>query len=65
MLVKRGYIHSLPYRYIEKFCLAYRITKYGEKKYDLLSFRMIKYSHYVSFDINNEIEINDIVVQWN
>ena len=44
-LVKRGYIHSLLFKYFKRFCLAYKIEeKFGEKDYKLLFSRMIKYS---------------------
>ena len=48
-LVKRGYMHSLLFKYFERFCLAYNINeKHGEKRNDLLFSRMIKYSPSVS-----------------
>ena len=61
-LVKRGYIHSLLFKYFKRFCLAYKIEeKFGEKDYKLLCSRMIKYSPSVSCDINNITAINTIV----
>ena len=44
-LVKRGYMHNLLFKYFKRFCLTYKIEKkYGEKNYNLLLSRMIKYS---------------------
>ena len=61
-LVKRGYIHSLLFKYFKRFCLAYKIEeKFGEKDYKLLFSRMIKYNPIVSCDINNITAINTIV----
>ena len=60
--VKRGYIHSLLFKYFKRFCLAYKIEeKFGEKDYKLLFSRIIKYSPSVSCDINNITAINTIV----
>ena len=34
-LIKRGYIHSLLFKYFKRFCLAYKIEeKFGEKDYN-------------------------------
>ena len=61
-LVKRGYVHSLLFKYLKRFCLIYKIEeKYGEKNYSLLFSRIIKYSPSVSCDISNVTGINDIV----
>ena len=61
-LVKRGYIHSLLYKYFKRFCLAHKIEeKFDEKDYKLLFSRMIKYSPSVSCDINNITGINTLV----
>ena len=61
-LVKRGYIHSLLFKYFKRFCFAYEIEeKFGEKDHKLLFTRMIKYSPSVSCDINNITAINTIV----
>ena len=41
-LVKRGYMHSLLYKYFKKFCLTYKIEEiYGERDHDLFFSRMI------------------------
>ena len=61
-LVKRGYKHSLLLKYFKKFGSAYDIEKkYGEKNSDPLFSRMLKHTPFVSFNINNIKEINDIV----
>ena len=61
-LVKRGYIHSLLFKYFKRFCLADKIEeKFGEKDYKLLFSCMIKYSLPVSCDINSITSINTIV----
>ena len=61
-LVKRGYKHNLLLKYFKKFCSAYNIEgKYGEKNCDLLFSRMLKHNPFVSCNINNTKEINDIV----
>ena len=61
-LVKRGYIHSLLFKYFKRFCLAYKIEEnFGEKDYKLLFSRMIKYSPSVSCDINSITAINTMV----
>ena len=61
-LVKRGYKHNLILKYFKKFCSAYNIErKYGEKNSDLLFSRMLKHNPFVSCNINNTKEINDIV----
>ena len=61
-LVKRGYMHSLLFKYFKRFCLAYKIEeKYGEKNYHLLFSRMIKYSPSASCDVDNVTGINAIV----
>ena len=61
-LVKRGYKHSLLLKYFKRFCSAYHIEgKYGEKHSDVLLSRMFKYSRFVSCNIHNIKEINDIV----
>ena len=61
-LVKRGYKHSLLLKYFKKFCSAYNIEgKYGEKNSDLIFSRMLKHNPFVSCNINNIKEINDIV----
>ena len=61
-LVKRGYKHSLLLKYFKKFCSAYNIEgKYGEKNSDLLFSRMLKHNPFVSCNINNIKETNDIV----
>ena len=61
-LVKCGYMHSLLFKYFRRFCLAYKIEeKYGEKNYNLLFSRMIKYNPSVSCDVNNVMGINTIV----
>ena len=61
-LVKRGYKHNLLLKYFKKFCSAYNIEgKYGEKNSDLLFSRMLKHNPFVSCNINNTKEINDIV----
>ena len=63
-LVKRGYKHNLLLKYFKKFCSAYNIEgKYGEKNSDLLFSRMLKHNPFVSCNINNTKEINDIVRQ--
>ena len=60
-LVKRGYKHNLLLKYFIKFCSAYNIEgKYGEKNSDLLFSRMLKHNPFVSCNINNTKEINDI-----
>ena len=62
-LVKRGYKHNLLLKYFKKFCSAYNIEgQYGEKKFDLLFSRMLKHNPFVSCNINNTKEINDIVM---
>ena len=61
-LVKRGYMHSILFKYFRRFCLAYKIEeKIGEKDYNSLFSRMIKYSPPVSNDMNNITAINTIV----
>ena len=61
-LVKRGYKHNLLLKYFKKFCSAYNIEgKYGEKNSDLLFSRKLKHNPFVSCNINNTKEINDIV----
>ena len=61
-MVKRGYKHNLPLKYFKKFCSAYNIEgKYGEKNSDLLFSHMLKHNPFVSCNINNIKEINDIV----
>ena len=61
-LVKRGYKHNLLLKYFKKFCSAYNIEgKYGDKNSDLLFSRMLKHNPFVSCNINNTKEINDIV----
>ena len=61
-LVKRGYKHNLLLKYFKKFCSAYNVEgKYGEKNSDLLFSRMLKHNPFVSYNINNTKEINDIV----
>ena len=61
-LVKRGYKHKLLLKYFKKFCSAYNVEgKYGEKNSDLLFSRMLKHNPFVSCNINNTKEINDIV----
>ena len=61
-LVKRGYKHNLLLKYFKKFCSAYNIEgKYGEKNSDLLFSRLLKHNPFVSCNINNTKEINDIV----
>ena len=61
-LVKRGYKHSLLLKYLKRFCSAYDMEgKYGEKNSDLLFSRMLKHNPFVSCNINNIKEINDIV----
>ena len=65
-LVKCGYKHSLPLKYFKRFCLAYNIEgKYGEKNSDLFFSRMLKHNPFVSCNINNTKEINDIVKSIN
>ena len=60
--VKRGYKHNLLLKYFKIFCSAYNIErKYGEKNYDLLFSRMLKHNPFVSCNINNIKQINDIV----
>ena len=55
-------MHSLLFKYFERFCLAHKIEeKYGEKKFKLLFSRMITYSPSVSCDMNNVTGINMIV----
>ena len=61
-LVKRGYKQSLLLKYFKRFCSAYNIDgKYGEKSSDLLFSRMLKHNTFVSCNIHNVKEINDIV----
>ena len=61
-LVKRGYIHSLLFKYLKRFGLAYKIEeKCGEKISNLLFSRMTKNSPSVSCDMNNVTGINVIV----
>ena len=61
-LVKRGYTHNLLLKYFKKLCSAYnKEGKYGEKISDLLFSRMLKHNPFVSCNINNIKEINDIV----
>ena len=61
-LVKRGYKHSLQLKYFKRFCSAYNIEgKYGEKNSDLLFSGMLKHNPFVSCNMNNIQEINDIV----
>ena len=61
-LVKIGYKQSLLLKYFQRFCSAYNIEgKYGEKNSDLLFSRMLKHNPFVSCNINNIKEINDIV----
>ena len=44
-LFKRGYIHSLLFKYFKRFCLAYQIEEnFCEKDYKLFLSCMIKYS---------------------
>ena len=60
-LVKRGYKHSLLLKYLKRFCSAYNMEgKYGEKNSDLLFARMLKHNPFVSCNIHNIKEINDI-----
>ena len=60
--VKRGYKHNLLLKYFKKFCSAYNVEgKYGEKNSDLLFSRMLEHNPFVSCNINNTKEINDIV----
>ena len=61
-LVKRGYIHSLLFKYFKRFCLAYKIEEtFGEKDHKWLFSRMIKYSPFVSCGIDYITAINTIV----
>ena len=61
-LVKRGYKHNLLLKYFKIFCSAYNIEgKYGQRYSDLLFSRMLKHNPFVSCNINNIKEINDIV----
>ena len=61
-LVKRGYKHNLLLKYFKKFCSAFNIEgKYGEKNSDLVFSRMLKHNPFVSCNIKNTKEINDIV----
>ena len=61
-LVKRGYMHSLLYKYFKKFCLTYKIEEiYGERDHDLFFSRMIEHNPSISCNINNVTDINDIV----
>ena len=61
-LVKRGYKHSLLLKYSKRFCSAYNIEgKYGEKNSDLLFSCVLKHNPFVSCNIHNIKEINDIV----
>ena len=60
-LVKRGYKHSLLLKYFKRFCSAYIEGKYGDKNSDLLFSRILKHNTFVSCNINNIKEINDIV----
>ena len=61
-LVKRGYKHNLLLKYFKLFCSIYNIEgKYGEKHFDLLFSRMLKHNPFVSCNINNTMEVNDIV----
>ena len=61
-LVKRGYMHSLLYKYFEKICLTYKIEEiYGERDHDLFFSRMIEHDPSISCNINNVTDINDIV----
>ena len=61
-LLKRGYMHSLLFKYFTRFCSTYKMMKkYDEKNHDLLFLRMIKYSHSVSCDINTVKGLSDIV----
>ena len=61
-LVKRVFKHSLLLKYFKRFRSAYNIEgTYGEKNSDLLFSRMLKHNPFVSCNINNIKEINDIV----
>ena len=61
-LVKRGYKHNLVLKYFKRFCSAYDIEEnYGVENSDLLFSRMLKHKPFVSCNINNIKEINDIV----
>ena len=61
-LVKCGYKHSLLLKYLKRFCSAYNIEgKYGEKNSDLLLSCMLKHNPFVSCNINNIRDIDDIV----
>ena len=61
-LVKRGYKHSLLLAYFKRFCSASDIEgKYGEKNSDIIFSRMLEHNPFVSCNINNIKEINDIV----
>ena len=61
-LVKRGYKRNLLLEYYKRFCSAYNIEgKYGAKNSDLLFLCMLKNNPFVSCNINNIKEINDIV----
>ena len=59
-LVKRGYIHCLNISKESVWPTKYE-KNFGEKDYNLLFSRMIKYSPSVSCDINNITAINTIV----
>ena len=49
-------------KYFKRFCSAYNIEgKYGENNSDLLFWCMLKYNPFVSCNMNNIKEINDIV----
>ena len=55
-------MHSLLFKYFKRFCLANKIDeKFGEIYYKLLFSRMIKYSPFVSRDINNITGMKTIV----
>ena len=61
-LIKRGYKHSLLLKYLKIFLFGlYYGGKYGEKNCDLLFSRMLKHNPFVSCNIHNIKEINDIV----
>ena len=61
-LVKPGYKHNLLMKYFKRFCSAYNIEgKYGKKNSHLLFLCMLKHNPFVSCNINNIKEINDIV----
>ena len=60
--VKRGYKNNWLLKYFKKFCSAYDTEgKYGKKNSDLLFLCMLKHNPFVSCNINNTKEINDIV----